>query len=251
MIAETHGKISSTGSNLTDRMEDKLTGDFFGHLRYLPFHMGLKKVLFNAKTLNEDDSKRLVQKLMGIKDNGFIGDKIKFWLHHEIAELDLQIELDNLFIGVEVKYNSGLSSEDQLERELEVINSLGNSAKQKVLLFISRGSGLLEAIESVKKLKMDREKLLDGIIFAYISWEDIHEIFDTLDLKEYTEYEKLIANDIRKLLTYKGFDKFKDFYSIKDIEVGKDFFEFKDVREVVLSFDYGLNVNGDGYYGFG
>lgn len=250
MIAEIHGKISSTGSNLTDRMEDKLTGDFFGHLRYLPFHMGLKKVLINAKTLNEDDSKRLEQKLIGIKDN-FIGDKVKFWPYHELAELDLQIDLYNLFIGVEVKYDSGLSSKDQLERELEVINSLGNSAKQKVLLFISRGSGLSEAIYSIKEIRKNRKDLLDKIIFAYISWEDIHEIFDTLDLKEYTEYEKLIVNDIRKLLTYKGFDKFKDFYSIKYIEIGKDFFEFKDIREVVLSFNYRLNVNGEGYYEFG
>ena len=92
---------------------------------------------------------------------------------------------------------------------------------------------------------------MDKIIFAYNRWEYIHEIFDTLDLKEYTEYEKLIVNDIRKLLTYKGFDKFKDFYSIKYIEIGKDFFEFKDIREVVLSFNYRLNVNGEGYYEFG
>lgn len=218
MIAETHGKISSTESNLTDRMEDKLTGDFFGHLRYLPLHMGLKKVLLNAKTLNEYDSKRLDQKLIEI-ENEFIGDRIKFWPFHELAELDLQIDLYNLFIGVEVKYNSSLSSEDQLERELEVINSVGNSTKQKVLLFISRGSGLPEVIENIKEIRKNRKDLLDNIIFAYISWEDIHEIFDTLILKEYTEHEKLIASDIRKLLAYKGFDKFKDFYSIKDIEV--------------------------------
>ncbi len=85
-------------------------------------------------------------------DNDFIGDRIKFWPYHELAELDLQIDLDNLFIGVEVKYNSGLSSEDQLERELEAINSIGGSAQQKILLFISRGgSGLSEAINSIEK----------------------------------------------------------------------------------------------------
>ncbi len=66
----------------------------------------------------------------------------------------MQIDLDNLFIGVEVKYNSGLSSEDQLERELEAINSIGGSAQQKILLFISRGSGLSEAINSIEKNKI-------------------------------------------------------------------------------------------------
>jgi|GEM_PF-4181867 len=34
MLAEIHNKISGTGSNLSDRLEDQLTGDFFGTLRY-------------------------------------------------------------------------------------------------------------------------------------------------------------------------------------------------------------------------
>ena len=45
MIAEIHGKISSSGSNLSDRMEDKLTGNFFGNLRYLPYEKGFKLLL--------------------------------------------------------------------------------------------------------------------------------------------------------------------------------------------------------------
>jgi hypothetical protein len=36
MIAEIENKISPTGSNLSDRLEDKLTGDVFGSLSYLP-----------------------------------------------------------------------------------------------------------------------------------------------------------------------------------------------------------------------
>ena len=45
MIAELHGKISSSGSNLSDHLEDKLTGDVFGVLRYLPFHIGMAQIL--------------------------------------------------------------------------------------------------------------------------------------------------------------------------------------------------------------
>ena len=48
MIAEIKGKISSSNSNLSDRMEDELTGNVFGNLRYLPFNKGLKKILVNA-----------------------------------------------------------------------------------------------------------------------------------------------------------------------------------------------------------
>jgi len=45
MIAEIHGKLSSTGSNLSDRLEDQLTGDVFGTLRYIDNLVGLFPVL--------------------------------------------------------------------------------------------------------------------------------------------------------------------------------------------------------------
>lgn len=47
-IAEIKGKISSTGSNLSDRLEDLLTSDVFGPLRYLPFDEGLLPILKSA-----------------------------------------------------------------------------------------------------------------------------------------------------------------------------------------------------------
>lgn len=41
MVEEFYGKISRSGSNLSDSLEDKLTGDFFGTLRYMDFCDGL------------------------------------------------------------------------------------------------------------------------------------------------------------------------------------------------------------------
>ena len=41
MVEEFYGKISRSGSNLSDNLEDKLTGDFFGTLRYMDFCDGL------------------------------------------------------------------------------------------------------------------------------------------------------------------------------------------------------------------
>lgn len=52
MIAEIHKKLSVNGNELLDRSEDKLTGDFFGRLRYLSFNKGLKIFLDEAKTLS-------------------------------------------------------------------------------------------------------------------------------------------------------------------------------------------------------
>lgn len=42
MVEEFYGKISRSGSNLSDKLEDKLTGDFFGTLRYMDFCDGLQ-----------------------------------------------------------------------------------------------------------------------------------------------------------------------------------------------------------------
>jgi hypothetical protein len=52
LLAEIHNKIAANGSNLTDRLEDKLTGDFFGTLRYLPFEIGMKSVLSSVRFEN-------------------------------------------------------------------------------------------------------------------------------------------------------------------------------------------------------
>ncbi|WP_179863669.1 hypothetical protein [Bacillus toyonensis] len=51
MIAEIHGKISSDSSNLSERLEDKLTGDIFGSLRYLPYLKGLYQLLSGTKCM--------------------------------------------------------------------------------------------------------------------------------------------------------------------------------------------------------
>lgn len=48
MLAEIEGKISRKGSNLSERLEDNLTGNVFGTLRYIPFSKGLGEVLANS-----------------------------------------------------------------------------------------------------------------------------------------------------------------------------------------------------------
>ena len=55
-IAEIHGKLSSSGSNISDRLEDLLTADVFGCLRYLPFEKGFQKILTRAQRCFVDDT---------------------------------------------------------------------------------------------------------------------------------------------------------------------------------------------------
>ena len=45
MIADINGKLSRTGHNLNDMLEDNLTGNFFGALRYIPFDLALRNIL--------------------------------------------------------------------------------------------------------------------------------------------------------------------------------------------------------------
>jgi len=59
-IAEIHGKISDAGSNLSERMEDLLTSDIFGCMRYLPADKALLPLLntarsFHGKSFNIQD----------------------------------------------------------------------------------------------------------------------------------------------------------------------------------------------------
>mgnify|MGYP001019721458 FL=1 len=73
MIAELHNKISNSGSNLNEKSEDELTGNFFGCLRYMPFNKGLKKVFLECIR-----PKELVQYIEPLEVNEW-SDKIEFW----------------------------------------------------------------------------------------------------------------------------------------------------------------------------
>lgn len=124
MIAEIYNKISQTGSNLSDRLEDKLTGDFFGTVRYLPFEIGMKLVLSSVRFNDKTRDAEWQQLISGWE--GHPG-QFNFWHRHSEGEIDLLLRLHNVVVGIEVKYLSGISSEDE---ETEQIISLEESKNQ-------------------------------------------------------------------------------------------------------------------------
>jgi hypothetical protein len=77
LLAEIHGKISSEGSNLSERLEDQLTANVFGTLRYLPFHKGIKPIFSKAVFFSQTAQTVFINGLEMQKDE-FIGDKVKF-----------------------------------------------------------------------------------------------------------------------------------------------------------------------------
>lgn len=235
MIAEIHNKISSTGSNLSDRLEDQLTGDFFGTLRYIPYNRGLQKIIrCNGNEDNEDPKYHFWKRL---KDD-----------NNSTVEPDLILEFENAVIGIEVKYNSGLSSND-LEEDYEEQSAIDNSEeikesnnqlvrearaiikeyknKSKHLIFIAQDNYCVQVFEDANsKIKQE----CDGkISFEAISWSDIYDRVCDL-LNEAKGYENIILNDIRALLEKKGFDRFKSF-SLSDKEnfeiAGDLYYEFR------------------------
>lgn len=234
VIAEIHGKISSKGTNLHERLEDNLTSDVFGALRYMSFNKGMKSIL--NKVLGDD---------LLCDDIEEWANYFEFWPYHLEGELDCLLNLPSATIGIEVKYTSGLSSEDQLKRESNIINEFAKENGNKgVLIFIANESYCREVYEYTKRGK----QLNENVEFKYISWEDILEIIIKIQKSnKLNGFEHIILSDIEMLLKRKGFEKFKEFN--KDVNVDKDkYYEFN-CRNNNFKWD-AINIRGEEYYEF-
>ena len=210
MVEEFYGKISRSGSNLSDNLEDKLTGDFFGTLRYMDFYDGLQPILCGALHKSEkhqEESQTAIQLIENVNCTNIRDEEhIKFWPKHDLGELDILLEFDNCCIGIEVKFKSGLSSDDQLIREAEILCDLAKD-KAKILLFIAGHESCVSVYRAYKAVIRKQ-----GVCFVFASWEDILQSMKDLlnggDGSKYTSGQRLMISDLVKLLTRKGFDTF-------------------------------------------
>lgn len=210
MVEEFYGKISRSGSNLSDNLEDKLTGDFFGTLRYMDFCDGLQPILCGALQKSEkhqEESQTAIQLLKNVNCTNIRDEEhIKFWPKHDLGELDILLDFDNCCIGIEVKFNSGLSSDDQLIREAEILCDLAKD-KAKILLFIAGHESCVSVYRAYKAVIRKQ-----GVCFVFASWEDILQSMKDLlnggNESKYTFGQRLMISDLVRLLTRKGFDTF-------------------------------------------
>ena len=209
MVEEFYGKISRSGSNLSDNSEDKLTGDFFGTLRYMDFCDGLQPILCGALRKSEKqqaESKAAIQLIENANcTNISDAEHIKFWPKHDLGELDVLLNFDNCYIGIEVKFKSGLSSDDQLIREANMLCDVPKE-KKKILLFIAKHEACLSVYRKHKNI------ISKDVHFVFASWEDIlqsmKDILHGGKGSKYTFGQKLMICDLVRLLTRKGFDTF-------------------------------------------
>lgn len=228
MIAEVYGKISSTGSNLSERLEDQLTGDVFGTLRYIDYKYGLIPILMESYYI----SKREERKYLKFKEPNV--KKIRFWPWIIEAEPDLIIEMkenshEPIIIQVEVKYYSGLSSDDspadnveisdKMEIKEQTINTSRNQivrqirslkkaypGHRRIQIYLTTDVVYPKELLSRVQIKLENEDLKATELY-WLSWHDIPSI-----LKKFYKYfcgrENIIVSDLLMLLEKKGFARF-------------------------------------------
>ncbi len=218
MIAEIHHKISSSGTNLSDRLEDQLTGNVFGTLRYLPFEEGIAPILCQSKIKINTTNDSFNTLLHITKEYDYV---IRFWENSAHGEIDLVIETENLLIGIEVKYLSGISSDDEVDNSTakEIIQSNhqlarysrfldeSNTTKEKMLIFLAPADMGLAVLENIQK----RNLIHKNIPLALLSWQDIFIKLQEMTEKAQSQVANLIYEDIIMLLAKKGFEMFNGF----------------------------------------
>ena len=203
MIAEIYHKFSTNS-------EDVLTGCFFGTMRYLPFSRGLKQI-FTHYAVSEDPQVSHIHS--GLSDEEF---DFEFWKRSENGnvEIDGYIPLASVGIGIEVKYQSGLSGADQLEKEAQVLKDEWSHGKEKLLLLIA------DAEEAKQIYRGNKNKaVFQDVHLAYLSWQDVLlglELVVTI-----SSYEEKMVEDLKSLLKEKGFLSFEGFF-FDQSEVSKE-----------------------------
>lgn len=255
MIAELHGKISSRGTNLSDKMEDKLTGDIFGPMRYLPFDLGLGPVLSAA---------HIPELSQIIAADGPCSYKMCFWPYHPDGELDVRIDLDNAVIGIEVKYGSPLSTEDnadysnatdkevekvsvnQLSRESRIVREIAGTDKKAFLILVASDKDCASIIQDVTK----RELIENGVALGYISWQEILLILERLQFNDPPNdpLHNCILGDMAALLKRKKFERFDSFDSPMAVVCADEYFSYR--PSLKLHFPEKPFIDGGQYYEF-
>lgn len=255
MIAEIYGKVSSTNSNLTERLEDELTGNFFGNMRYISFNKGLKQILKNCIYPVE-----LSNLFDGINAEAW-SDHIYFWPREIEAEPDVLLDFDEMAIVVEVKFLSGLSSDDDVDNSIandrqereESSNQLDREArllaritgdKAKLLILLAPEASAYEIYANVKQ-----RKLLDKVSFGCVTWQ---KILDELsELETSNPFEKTIISDLIALLKRKGFERFRNFNMDNGMIDTDMIWTFDGIASIIFSFSTERRVERGFFYEFG
>lgn len=196
--------------------------------------------------------------LIGEINADFWNDKIEFWPKADEGEIDALLNFDDTIIGIEVKYASGLSSDDnidnssigdnqsvetedsknQLARESRDI-SRKSEGKTKILLFIANS----ESCRNVYNDVVNRNIISNDVQLGYISWQSI--LVELKKLKLDDPYYQVIIDDLISLLTKKGFESFKDLNVHFDVDIEQEqFYSFGAMESLNSDFETDSTIKG-------
>ncbi len=240
-IAEIRGKISEAGTNISERMEDLLTSDIFGCLRYVPVEKVLIPFLRTAYSFH---------------GSGFtVPDRIirihyRFWPRLKSSgrvpcEADVVLGLETgshhiHLVMIEAKYYSGLSSEEgerpepnnQLARELDNLDvascatfgwQRGLDVASRTLLFVTQDMGIPRELLRQSLAEYSQKRKKDGDIF-WASWRFLPSILEQSLEKENNPEYAAVMEDMLRLLLRKGLIMFNGVEQITELFEILDFY---------------------------
>lgn len=220
-IAEIHGKISRSGTNVSERMEDLLTSNVFGCLRYLPPGIALLPYLRTGRSLQGKE--------LAVEAN-VVQLHASFWPWLSLSgraacQPDVVLGLEtptNLLhlVVVEAKYHSGLSSEEddgvapnnQLARELDYLDIATPTdfgwrhdlqISQRSLLFVTQDYRMprVELEGAIDEFQIKRKKKAE--IF-WTSWRLLPRILESALRTESDQGRPAVIEDMHELLERKN-----------------------------------------------
>ena len=225
-IAEIRGKISQTGQNLSERMEDLLTSDIFGCMRYLPTQNALIPFLQTACSLHGN---------VLIIPSKVLRVHCSFWPWLKLAGripcepdviLGLETEGNHVhLILIEAKYYSRLSSEedereepnDQLARELDNLDTVSSmnlrwnpdlAIISRYLLFVTQHMGMPRRLVAQSLAEYQRKRNRQGDIY-WTSWRFLQPILEKNLKQENSPQNIAVMEDMLELLLRKGLSVFR------------------------------------------
>jgi hypothetical protein len=232
MLAEIYNKISRSGSNLSDRLEDQLTGDFFGAIRYLPLEIGIRSVLSQVHFISNGVDMKWEHAFENATGYDY---EVEFWRRHAEGEIDLILTLPDSVIGIEVKYRSGLSSDDedleesvdpeesrhQLIRYSRMLQDIGGT-KNKYLVFLAP----YPMMSLVRKSIVDRSLNVSNVHLGFLSWQDVLESLESIDPESLEHGQQTIIRDLIDLLIKKEFLRFSGLSKVTLIPITNESYVF-------------------------
>lgn len=264
-IAEIRGKISGIGTNLSERMEDLLTSDIFGCMRYLPAEKALIPFLQMAYSLG-GNYLRIPSDIVRVY--------YSFWPWLKLigripCEPDVILGLETKnghmhLIMIETKYYSGLSSEeddrpepnDQLARELDNLDTLSyatlgwkttSGIVSRALLFVTQDMGIPRGLLMQSLNEYTRKRKREGNIF-WASWRFLPSILEYSLEEEIVPENSAVLEDMLALLLRKELIMFGGVEPIKDSFILSDFYHHTSAKyswpviPVSLDIDYTFEV---------